>query len=169
LVEQLFERFGFEDAFFVQDLADLNQVGLRPHRTPVKLNCLFPINSDDLVPRPRAPDVPKPMRLAKRIVNDPDAVDAVPRKKVPRGCVLHKDALPLADVEEREGFRVTTPFRTLLDVACGDLNHEQLEKAVADALNRGLMRRARLVSAVRADPRLQRLARILNVEAAKAS
>lgn len=91
------------------------------------------------------------------------------RKKVPKGCVLHKDDLPPADVEEREGFRVTTPFRTLLDVARGDLSHEQLEKAVADALNRGLVRRARLVSAVRADPRHGRLARILNVEAAKAS
>jgi hypothetical protein len=54
-VKQLFERFGFEDAFFVQDLTDFNQVGRRPHRTPVKLNCLFPINSDDLVPRPPCP------------------------------------------------------------------------------------------------------------------
>jgi predicted transcriptional regulator of viral defense system len=79
------------------------------------------------------------------------------RKKVPEGCVLHKEVLTPSEVEERPGFRVTTPLRTLLDVARGDASQEQLEKAVADALARGLVRRVQLESAVRATPALRRL------------
>src|SRR5262249_26837398 len=83
------------------------------------------------------------------------------RKKAPPGCILHKDELSPVDVEERPGFRVTTPLRTLLDVARGDLRQEQLAKAVMDALDRGLVRRGRLLTVVRADPNLRRLALVL--------
>jgi predicted transcriptional regulator of viral defense system len=65
-------------------------------------------------------------------------VPATFRKAPPDGCVLHKAALAPADIEERVGFRVTTPPRTLLDVATGNRSQEQLEKAVAEALERGL-------------------------------
>lgn len=66
------------------------------------------------------------------------------RKATPPGCVLHKATLAAAESEEREGFRVTTPLRTLLDAAAGRVSAEQLEKAVADALARGLVRKSRL-------------------------
>ncbi len=39
------------------------------------------------------------------------------RKEPPAGCVLHKAILPRRDVEQRTGFGVTTPSRTLLDAA----------------------------------------------------
>jgi predicted transcriptional regulator of viral defense system len=79
------------------------------------------------------------------------------RKRAPRGVVLHKAVLAPEDVEERTGFRVTTPLRTLLDAAAGSVSQEQLEQAVKDALSRGLVRRARLSEALRQDPRLARL------------
>jgi len=66
------------------------------------------------------------------------------RKAAPRGCVLHRARLGPVDVEERPGFRVTTPLRTLLDVAQGRTSQEQLAKSVADALSRGLVRRGKL-------------------------
>jgi predicted transcriptional regulator of viral defense system len=91
------------------------------------------------------------------------------RKKAPQGCVLHKEALPRADVEGRQGFQVTTPLRTLLDVTRGGIRQEQLAKAVADALGRGLVRQGRLASVVRADPALQRLAFVLGLEEAGVS
>jgi predicted transcriptional regulator of viral defense system len=94
-------------------------------------------------------------------------VPAAFRKKPPQGCVLHKAALAPADVEAREGFRVTTPLRTLLDVARDGISQEQLEKAVVDALRRGLVRQRRLASVVRGDPRLWRLAFVLNREDAR--
>ncbi len=83
------------------------------------------------------------------------------RKHPPAAWVIHKSNLRSADVEERMGFRVTTPLKTLLDVAAGAIDGEQLEKAVIDALTRGLVRRRRLVEAVDKDPRLDRLGRIV--------
>jgi predicted transcriptional regulator of viral defense system len=79
------------------------------------------------------------------------------RKPTPRGCVLHKAVLAPEDVEEWDGFRVTTPLRTILDAAVSGVSQEQLEKAVTDALARGLVRRGKLTEALRQDPRLDRL------------
>jgi predicted transcriptional regulator of viral defense system len=84
------------------------------------------------------------------------------RKPAPRGSILHKGALSPDDIEEREGFRVTTPLRTLLDVAVSGVSEEQLTKAVRDATTRGLVRRVKLVEAVaHGGPELERLARAL--------
>lgn len=76
------------------------------------------------------------------------------RKPAPRGVVLHKARLDPGDVEERSGFRVTNPLRTLLDAAAGGVSQEQLGKAIRDALSRGLVRRAKLSEALRENPRL---------------
>lgn len=61
-----------------------------------------------------------------------------------RRLVLHRQALSDADVEERPGFRVTTPLRTLLDVASTDLSQEHVDRAVLDAVRRGLTTPRRL-------------------------
>jgi predicted transcriptional regulator of viral defense system len=79
------------------------------------------------------------------------------RKEPLQGCVLHRAALAPAESEERIGFRVTTPLRTLLDVGAGTTSGEQVEKAVAEALRRGLVRRRQLVEAVRTNPRPGRI------------
>jgi predicted transcriptional regulator of viral defense system len=79
------------------------------------------------------------------------------RKDAPRGVTLHKAVLTSDDIEERAGYRVTSPFRTLLDVTGGEVSQEQLEKAVADAISRGLVRRSKLLAAARRDPKLTRL------------
>ncbi|WP_206447961.1 type IV toxin-antitoxin system AbiEi family antitoxin domain-containing protein [Agrococcus sp. KRD186] len=47
-------------------------------------------------------------------------------------------ALPDADVEDRSGFRVTTPTRTLLDVAATE-GQEAVDDAVGEAIQRGLV------------------------------
>jgi predicted transcriptional regulator of viral defense system len=52
---------------------------------------------------------------------------------------LHRAALDPADVEVREGFRVTTPLRTILDVADGTLSRELLDGAVRDAVDRAML------------------------------
>ena len=70
------------------------------------------------------------------------------RKQAPPGCVLHRARLQPDEAEERQGFRVTSPLRTLLDVAEGDTSQEQLAKAVADALARGLVRKKSLEKAM---------------------
>ena len=70
------------------------------------------------------------------------------RKRVPAGCVLHQANLALADVQSRTGYQVTAPLRTLLDVADSTLSQEHLNRAVRDALQRGLVRQSVLATAL---------------------
>jgi predicted transcriptional regulator of viral defense system len=52
---------------------------------------------------------------------------------------LHVDDLPSDDVVEHAGFRVTTPVRSLIDVAAGGVDEEQLARAIEDARAQGLL------------------------------
>ncbi len=81
------------------------------------------------------------------------------RKEAPRGVVLHKATLAPSDIEERAGFHLTSPLRTLLDAAAGGVSHEQLDKAVSEALWRGLVRKGKLAEAAQKDSRYLRLQR----------
>lgn len=49
------------------------------------------------------------------------------------GVVIHKGNVGEADVRQYEGFRVTRPLRTLLDLAGSHLDLDQLARAVRDA------------------------------------
>lgn len=53
--------------------------------------------------------------------------------------VLHLEELSDIDVEVRTGFRVTTPTRSLIDVAATAPDEEQLARAVGEATQRGLV------------------------------
>ncbi len=64
--------------------------------------------------------------------------------------VLHRGDVPDDDVEQRSGWRVTAPRRTLVDIADSDSPQEILDDAVADALERGLVTPRRLLSSVEA-------------------
>lgn len=57
--------------------------------------------------------------------------------------ILHKASLPPADVEDREGYQVTTAERTLLDVAA-EIGQERFDVVVSEALERGLILPGRL-------------------------
>jgi hypothetical protein len=74
---------------------------------------------------------------------------ASPRfRKRTRGIVVHAGDLPEDDVEQRYGFQVTTPLRSLLDVAGGALDQDQLTGAVHEALARGLLTRRMILRRV---------------------
>jgi predicted transcriptional regulator of viral defense system len=62
------------------------------------------------------------------------------------GVILHKGELPEKDVRPQGGFRITTPVRTLLDVAAGDLDQDQVSKAVHDAIREGVLTRGDLLA-----------------------
>ena len=70
------------------------------------------------------------------------------RKTPPKGVVLHKALLEPNDVEARAGFQITTPLRTLIDLAKGQVSPEHLETATQQALERGLVRRKKLEAAL---------------------
>lgn len=64
------------------------------------------------------------------------------------GAVLHRGALPAEDIREQEGFRITTPLRSLLDVAADSLDQDHLASAIRDALDQGLVSRKALLARV---------------------
>jgi predicted transcriptional regulator of viral defense system len=66
------------------------------------------------------------------------------RKRPPGACVLHYTALADQEIEHHEGFRVTTPLRTIKDIAESTVSPEHLISALRDALSRGLIRRKQL-------------------------
>ena len=80
---------------------------------------------------------------------------------------LHVGELTEDERELRRGWAVTTALRTLVDAAASDLSQEHVDRAVADALRRGLTTRRRLLRASadapdRAALRLERaLARVV--------
>jgi predicted transcriptional regulator of viral defense system len=58
------------------------------------------------------------------------------RSRPPDGIRLHRGDLPVDDTWLYEGFRITTPLRTLLDVAAGTLDLDQLGDAMQQACDR---------------------------------
>lgn len=69
------------------------------------------------------------------------------RGQLPAGVILHRGLLSEQDWEDWGGFRVTTPLRTLRDIAASDTSWPLLKEAVQDALRLGLVRRAALLDA----------------------
>jgi predicted transcriptional regulator of viral defense system len=68
--------------------------------------------------------------------------------------VLHRAKLDDEDIQQHTGFRLTTPLRSLIDVAATAPDEDQLARAVADARERGLISvRALRTRAESVDPR----------------
>ncbi|MFF0478987.1 hypothetical protein [Streptomyces sp. NPDC004284] len=61
--------------------------------------------------------------------------------------ILHRAELAESDVEERMGYRVTTPLRALVECAAEDDDQDALDSAVAEALERGVVTRRKLLHA----------------------
>lgn len=62
----------------------------------------------------------------------------------PRGLVLHHGELSPEDIEDWGGFRITTPVRSVADVAATPIELDQLATVIGDALSRNLFSRRRL-------------------------
>lgn len=58
--------------------------------------------------------------------------------------VIHRGTLDDGDVEQREGFRVTTVLRSLIDVAAAHADLDQLARAIAEAREAGVVTPRRL-------------------------
>ena len=85
-----------------------------------------------------------------------DLSDVIPRAihvTVPRtasrrrkGIRLHTNRLGPDDVTRREGLPVTTPARTVADVASAGLSEDRVRQAIQQALRRGLTNSERLLA-----------------------
>jgi predicted transcriptional regulator of viral defense system len=75
------------------------------------------------------------------------------RKPPPPVCVLHRAWLEDSDWEQRVGFRVTTPLRTLLDTSNDPVvTRLEFEKSLRRALELGLVLRRDLMRAMNSLP-----------------
>lgn len=79
------------------------------------------------------------------------------RRQLPAEVILHRGLLQPDEWEGCEGYRVTTPLRTLLDIAESPASWPYLNAAVQDALRRGLVRRQQLLAAPVSSPAHDRL------------
>lgn len=61
-----------------------------------------------------------------------------------RGVVLHRAIVEPNEKQEHSGFWVTTPLRSLIDVASGSLDLDQVVTAIVEAQRRGLATAKRL-------------------------
>lgn len=61
------------------------------------------------------------------------------------GVILHRGSLPPEDVGSHEGYRITTPLRSLLDVAAEGLEVGLLAGVIQDALGLGLTTRREIL------------------------
>lgn len=66
----------------------------------------------------------------------------------PEGLTLHYANLAESDIAERTGYRLTTPLRTILDLAAGDtMPQAELSKALSEIVKRRLITRRQVKSA----------------------
>jgi predicted transcriptional regulator of viral defense system len=58
----------------------------------------------------------------------------------PKNLVLHFATVTTTDIETHQGYRVTTPLRTLLDIIeAGTLSQEHMQYAVKEGLRKGTL------------------------------
>jgi hypothetical protein len=68
--------------------------------------------------------------------------------ETPEGLALHYADLPESDIAARTGYRLTTPLRTILDLAAANaISREALSKALLQIAERGLITRGQIKSA----------------------
>ncbi|RIE16078.1 type IV toxin-antitoxin system AbiEi family antitoxin domain-containing protein [Candidatus Cryosericum septentrionale] len=73
--------------------------------------------------------------------------------RTPTVLVIHRATLDLADVQVMEGYSVTRPLRTIIDVAAAaTISSDLLQQAIRQALQRGLVQRDDLTRASRLNP-----------------
>jgi len=96
----------------------------------------------------------------------PNAINiTVPRSRrylsPPAGITLHTSTRPLeaSDVTYRDGIRITSPIRTIVDVAEAGTSVEHVERSVAEAIQAGMTSARRLQAA--AASRSQRVQRVI--------
>lgn len=68
-------------------------------------------------------------------------------RKRDAAVVIHRSHLEPADVEERDGFKVTRPTRAIAESAADGLQQDAIDSAVGDLLDRGGATRAQLLRA----------------------
>lgn len=86
------------------------------------------------------------------------------KKEVPKVLCLHKDTLNQSDIEEWQGYRVTTPLRTIIDcIAEGHVADNFVMQAIYQALDKGLFFKSELKAIEQTKPEIyQKIRKLLH-------
>lgn len=86
------------------------------------------------------------------------------RVEVPKVLCLHYGSLEKSDVEERQGYKVTNPFRTIMDsIVVGTIADNFISQSIHQALERGIVLEGDFKAAEKKHPQTyQKLMRLLN-------
>ena len=86
------------------------------------------------------------------------------RKELPKVLCLHRDNLKNSDTEVRQGFKVTTPLRTITDCSTvGTIADNFISQAIHQALERGLVLEGELQEIEETQPDIyHKIKRLLN-------
>lgn len=88
------------------------------------------------------------------------------RKKPPGFILLHYHNLGDPEIEERKGYFVTTPLRTLVDVFReGKLSHDLLVQSVREMVNNGLVLQMELQRARKFYPEIEEMLEVQSLSA----
>jgi predicted transcriptional regulator of viral defense system len=81
------------------------------------------------------------------------------RKQPPAGIVLYRGRLTQHEVEQRDWFRVTTPLRTLMDIARAGVSIEHIARGIQEAARKGFLADRHIETAIEAleEPAAERL------------
>ncbi|MFH1442054.1 MAG: type IV toxin-antitoxin system AbiEi family antitoxin domain-containing protein [Candidatus Omnitrophota bacterium] len=83
------------------------------------------------------------------------------RKKTPKGCVIHKDKISPDEKEQRGGFFVTKPLRTIIDSAESNLSIDYLQHAIKETCDKGMLQIIDIVSAEMSEKAKEKVMMIL--------
>ena len=83
------------------------------------------------------------------------------RKKIPKGCIIHRGRVSADKKEQREGFFVTKPLRTIIDSVEANLSIDYLEQAIQDASDKGMVQIVDIVSAEMSERAREKIIMIL--------
>ena len=75
------------------------------------------------------------------------------RKSPAESLALHKATLSEFEVEKRDGFPVTRPLRTILDLARSHIDDQRLAAVARDAIRKGLASRGEILDALATMPK----------------
>ena len=75
------------------------------------------------------------------------------RKSPTKNLILHKADVSETEIERRDDLPVTTPLRTILDLARSHLDDERLSAVTRDAIQKGLLNRRELLEALATNPK----------------
>ena len=85
------------------------------------------------------------------------------RKKTPMGCVIHKGFVSYDAKEQREGFFVTTPLRTIIDSAESNFSMDYLGQAIRQACDKGMLQLIDIVSSDMSGKARQKITKALKL------